>query len=361
MKKILMISVAVAALASCSKDKDPLIIVPPSSGSQMTLNGLDGSEGGDGSKAANSVFVDFSADKQYTVARKNWDLGFYTGSDFRAIINNTAVAYAKATTKTDLNAVGSADTVGLKLEFDQNVPTAADFTMMDNLNGNISQTLISASATETDNKVFILNRGTGGGIVRSQNQYMKLRVLRNSNGYTLQYAPLTANTYNTLSISKTGDGDFVYISLDNGNTVSGFPAKIEWDIEWTYSAYKTNFGVDVMYPFSDLVALNQLNGVQAFERVYSGDAVASDAFTKFNKDSVAKYTFSSDRWTIGSNWRATAGTPAGIKHDRFYIIKDASGNYYKLKFIAMGPVGYPTVVDDGGTRGKPEIQYELIK
>ncbi|PZP51428.1 MAG: hypothetical protein DI598_03250 [Pseudopedobacter saltans] len=44
----------------------------------------------------------------------------------------------------------------------------------------------------------------------------------------------------------------------------------------------------------------------------------------------------------------------GSRTDRFYIIKDADGNYYKLKFLAMG------VNNDGGTRGKPVIQYELI-
>ncbi|MEQ8413220.1 MAG: HmuY family protein [Imperialibacter sp.] len=41
----------------------------------------------------------------------------------------------------------------------------------------------------------------------------------------------------------------------------------------------------------------------------------------------------------------------GVYEDRFYIIKDASGNYYKLKFTALMQTG---------ERGKPQIASELL-
>ncbi len=357
MKQLLVMTMALAVLASCSKDEDPIIIVPPSNGSQLTLNGIRGAEAG--TSAMNSVLVDFSKDQQYTIARDSWDLGFYTGADFRLIINNTTVAYAKTTSKTDINSVGSADTVGVKIAFNQNVPSADDFTLMDNLSGNIGQSLIAASAVETDNKVYILNRGISGGISWPQNQYIKLRVLRSSNGYTLQYAPLTATTFTTLQISKSGEADFTYVSFTTGATVSGFPAKKGWDLQWSYGAYKTSFGAaEVMYPFSDLVTINHQNGVQVASPIYASAEVAADAYTKFTKDSAAKYTYSSDRWAIGSSWRltvASGGEPAGIRKNRFYVVKDTEGNAYKLKFVSAG------IANDGGTRGKPQIAYELIK
>ncbi|MFN3381839.1 MAG: HmuY family protein [Runella zeae] len=43
-----------------------------------------------------------------------------------------------------------------------------------------------------------------------------------------------------------------------------------------------------------------------------------------------------------------------MKTDRFYIIKDPNGNYYKLKFISFHP-------SEGGTRGRPIIDYKLVK
>lgn len=44
----------------------------------------------------------------------------------------------------------------------------------------------------------------------------------------------------------------------------------------------------------------------------------------------------------------------GARLDRFYVIKDPNGNYYKLKCLAMG------IGSDGGTRGKPEFKFERI-
>jgi len=59
------------------------------------------------------------------------------------------------------------------------------------------------------------------------------------------------------------------------------------------------------------------------------------------------------KWVIAGKWRSTQ--PAtGAKLDRFYLIKDANGNNYKLRCLSMG------VGADGGTRGKPKFQYELI-
>lgn len=351
MKHLFLVCTAITVFASCSKDADPVIIVPPSTGSTIELNGLKGSESG--TSAGNSVFVDFSADKQYPVARDSWDLGFYTGADFRIILNSTAVAYAKATTKTDINSVGSTDTAGVKMTFSQTMPLAADFGMMDNISGLISQTLISASATEADNKVYVLNRGTGGGI--AARDFMKIRILRNASGYTVQYAPLTATTFNTVQISKSGEAEFIYLSLTNGTSISGFPAKKDWDLQWGYGTYKTGFaGVDVMYPYSDLIVLNVIQNVQAFERVYGSEVLATNAYALFNKDSVSKYQFSADRWVIGGNWRTASQTATGVSKDRFYIIKDASENIYKLKFISFSS-------QDGGTRGKPQLSYQLIK
>ncbi|WP_255157753.1 HmuY family protein [Siphonobacter sp. BAB-5385] len=43
-----------------------------------------------------------------------------------------------------------------------------------------------------------------------------------------------------------------------------------------------------------------------------------------------------------------------MKTDRFYVIKDAAGNVYKLKFI-----NYTST--DGGERGYPNIEYKLVK
>jgi hypothetical protein len=42
-----------------------------------------------------------------------------------------------------------------------------------------------------------------------------------------------------------------------------------------------------------------------------------------------------------------------IRTDRFYVVKDAAGNYYKVKFLAM--------TNDAGLRGNTTLEYAILK
>jgi len=306
-----------------------------STGSELTLNGGEG-----GSAAINSVYVDLSANGQTAVKRTSWDLGFYSGADFRVILNNTTAASVVAVNKTDINAVTATDVTLANLELGQG---KGSFAIIDDVNGDLSKTAIPAiSATDSENKVYVISRANGTGATPLAADVYKIRVLRNgTTGYTLQYAKLTETTFKTLTITKNAVSNFSFISFDTG-AVSVEPAKDRWDFVWGYSIYFTG---TLPYAFSDLVFVNHLGGVTTAEVVGSYDAYA--------EANIATTTFSNSRNTIGSNWRVTQGT-VGVKTDRFYVIKDAAGNVYKLKFISF-------TTQDGGTRGYPKIQYALVK
>lgn len=333
--------------SACSNDDDEVIpVIPPSSGDSFQLNGGEG-----GSGAANSVYVDLSVPKQDSVKRASWDLGFSTGSDFRVVLNNTITALARPLEKNDLNAVTADDTIGMVLSLNQAEPSPEEFDMLDDIDGDLSKTRIAAvSAADADNVVYILNRGTGGST--AARDWLKIRVLRKAAGYTVQYAKIADATFQTVDVVKNDKYNFNYVSL-GGTAVTVEPEKTNWDFVWTYSVFKTNFGVDVPYNFSDLVAINYLAGVQAAEVLTS-----TVSYEDFKEANIATTSLSGNRWTIGSNWRVTGGpggaSSAGVKTDRFYIIKDVQGNVYKLKFVSF-------VAADGGTRGKPEISFELVK
>jgi HmuY protein len=351
LQKILLVAAVAVTFTACKKDKNPIIIVPPSTGAQVELSGIASGEAG--SAAGNSVYLDLSADKQTTALRSGWDLGFYCTSDFRVILNNATGAGAKVLTSNDITAVGAADTIGLTLATSQTNPLPEQLVWFDNVAGDMTKTVIPAvSATDADNKVIILNRGTGGGI--AARPWVKLRVLRSTTGgYILQYAGIQETTFKTLQIPKDAAYHFKFISFENG-IVSGQPEKEKWDLVWSYSVFETNFGAgQVPYNFSDLIAVNHLAGVTVAQKVYADATIAATAFTAFNKDSVSNTTLVNSRWAIGSSWRSTQ--PAtGARLDRFYVIKDPAGNYYKLKCLSMG------VGTDGGTRGKPVFKYTLI-
>ncbi|KQC00357.1 HmuY family protein [Pedobacter sp. Hv1] len=354
---------AIAGLAitftACKKDNEnPIIVVPPSDGSTLTLNGLIGAESG--TAAGNSVYVDFSKDKQTAVDRDSWDLGFYSGTDFKVILNatNGASAILTTTTKTDINAVTAAD-------FDPNTLKTGQGSNLyfnntdDQREANIlTKTAIAQiSATDADNKVYILNRKGGSNTVLATTDLYKIRVLRKGTGYTLQYAKVNETTFKTLDIAKNTEANFQFASLVKGSAVVVEPAKADWDLVWGWSLYRTQFADTTIpfsglipYAFSDLVFINSLAGVTAAQ-VATADFTYA-AFTEANISSP-KVVFSATRDIIGSNWRNTTGT-VGVKTDLFYLIKDANGNVYKLKFVSFHSA-------DGGTRGKPVIEYKLVK
>lgn len=309
-----------------------------STGTQLTLDGGTG-----GSAAVNSVYVDLSANKQTSVVRNAWDLGFYSGTDFRVILNNTIAASVLPTTKNDINAVTAADvtTANLALGLGQGT-----FTIFDDVTGDLTKTAIAAvSATDADNKVYIINRAGGSGTILPEDDLMKVRVLRSATGgYTVQYAKVGATTFQTLNIAKDSQYNFRYMSFATG-AIEVEPAKANWDIQWGYSIYFTG---TTPYGFSDLVFTNYLAGTQAAEVLTT--TVSYDAYAESN---IATTTFSASRNTISSNWRVTSGGTVGVKTDRFYVIKDSAGNVYKLKFVSFGP--------DGGTRGYPVLTYALVK
>jgi hypothetical protein len=351
LQKIILSATAILAFAACKKDVDPILIAPTSAGADVTLGGIAATESG--ANAGNAVYLDLSAEKQTPVLRSSWDLGFYCGADFRVVLNNGAVAGAKVLASNSLADVTAADTIGLTLSTSQFNPLPADLAYFDDIAGDLTKTVIPAiSATDADNKVIILNRGTGGGI--AARPWVKLRVLRSANGYTLQYAGIQETTFKTINVPKDAVYNFKTVSFENG-IVEAQPEKAKWDLVWSYSVFESNFGAGpVPYNFSDLISINYLAGVTVSTKIYANAATATAAFSNFNKDSASNATFSSSRWAIGSSWRSTQ--PAtGARQDRFYIIKDPSGNYYKFKCQSMG------IGSDGGTRGKPAFQYSLIK
>jgi hypothetical protein len=339
---------------ACKKDSDPTVEILPSDGSSLTLKGLIGAEAG--TSAGNSVFVDFSTDKQTSVARTTWDLGFYSGSDFKVILNNTVGATAIELAKTDLAQVTAADTTTLVTAGSLALGLGAgSFTAIDPVDGNattyLAGTVIkTVSATDADNKVYIVNRGAAG--VAEVRGWQKIRVIRSGSGYTLQYAKINEATFKTITVAKDPAYNFKFVSFVTG-AVEVEPAKADWDIQWTFATYKAN--TTTPYTFSDFVLINFVGGVTAAEVIYSGTAANNTtSYADFKEANLSNIAFLGTREVIAGNWRVTSGTPVGVKTDRFYLVKDGAGNVYKLKFVSFH-------ASDSGVRGNPVIEYKLVK
>jgi hypothetical protein len=307
---------------------------------------------GGGVNYPNKVFIDLSANRETPVVRTAWDLGFYTGSDdFRVILNSSTAMMAKQINKNDLSAVTANDTIGFynEVAFSQAAPTITSLPYIDYPNGDLTRTAIaSISATATDNKVYIVNRGTGIGNPAPARGWKKIRIIRNaSGGYTLQHADIAATTFSSVDISKDDVYFFKYISFESG-AASVEPAKKKWDFTWTYFSNVTNFGTgEVPYLFQDIILLNR--NVQVAKVM-----VATKAFTGFAEADITAQTFLAAQNAIASDWRSGGGpgvSPAA-RTDRYYIIKDGDNNYYKIRFTGL---------TQNGERGYPSYESVLIK
>ena len=107
-----------------------------------------------------------------------------------------------------------------------------------------------------------------------------------------------------------------------------------------------------MLSFSqDVITINRLSGVEVATVM-----TETKTYADFKYEDVASAEFETAANTIGTTWRTPAmpGSTGGVKTDRFFVIKDCGGNYYKLQFLSFGS-------GDSGERGRPELQYELLK
>ena len=307
---------------------------------------------GGGVNYPNKVFIDLSANRQTTVLRTAWDLGFYTGSDdFRVIINSSSAMMAKQINKNDLNAVTAADTIGFSSEvaFSQAAPTTSSLAYIDYPNGDLTRTAIaSIAATASDNKVYIVNRGTGVGNPAPARGWKKIRVIRNaSGGYTLQHADIAATTFSSVDVSKDDISFFKYISFENG-AVTVEPPKKKWDFAWSYFSNVTNFGTgEVPYLFQDIILMNR--NVQVAKVM-----VTAKGFADFGEADIATQTFLATQNAVASDWRSGGGpgvSPA-VRTDRYYVIRDGDNNYYKVRFTGL---------TQNGERGYPAFESVLVK
>lgn len=353
MKKLLFLSIALLSLASCSSDEDTKVEIPTVGETLKTSVG--------GPNQPNQLYLDLSAAETKSVNRASWDFGFSTGSEFRVIINGSVKMAVKKLATSDIT---------LSQASDANVSVGAGETLasngfVDHPNGVLTGTAIAEiSATDADNKVYLVNLGSAVSTTQpavgsvsvdgEARGWKKVRILRSGNGYKIQYADLTSATFTEKTISKDADFNFTFFSLTSGNTVSVEPAKAKWDLNFTTFTNYLNMGSgEVTYGYADFITTNSKGGTQVYQVLTS--VKTYEAFVKADVVEANFTVSATDQRVIGANWRNGGGPTSlpSIRTDRFYVVKDAAGNYYKVKFLAM--------TNDAGLRGNTTLEYAMLK
>jgi hypothetical protein len=304
---------------------------------------------GGGPTFPNRVFIDLSANRQTIANRTGWDFGFYTAAgQFNVILNSGVSMLAKPLDKTDLTTVTTADTVGFTGSLTVDAFSTANMAYIDEPAGGLTNLAIDdISATASENKVYIVNRGND--MAGNQRSWKKIRVLRNGDNYTIQHADINAATFQTIEVTRNNAYLFNYVSLDTNAAVQPEPEKGKWDIAYTTFTNQTNFGEGfIPYVFNDFIIQNR-SGVETAQVLVA----TVGEYANFDAADLTGITFGASQVTIGSNWRNGGGptTAPSLRTDRFYLVKDADGNIYKLKFTAL---------TQDGERGRPAIEYAMI-
>ncbi len=311
----------------------------------------------------NHVFVDLSSGKMTSVPRVSWDLGFYSGSEFRIVLNSSLKMSAKQLTSTNIDEVQVADESMI-------IAQGAGFVnQVDNPAGLITETAIAEiSDNDAENKVYLINMGSNpletapvvgadGSASGTSRGWKKVRILKNGNDYKIQFADIASTTHQEVTVAKNAAFNFTFFSLLNGQTVNVEPQKNQWDINFTTFTNTINFGGGLVpYFYPDFVVSNNKGGAKTY-MVNVTETVTYDSFTLSN---VVDANLTDDQRNIGSNWRSTSvNGPSGpvsqfvLRTDRFFVIKDPAGNIYKLRFTGGANVT--------GERGYPTFQYALLK
>lgn len=312
-----------------------------------------------GPSQANQVYIDLSSGAMTTVPRISWDLGFYSGNEFRVILNNSVKMSAKSLNSTNLATVVTEDNTMLISQGSGSVD------QIDNPTGVITGTAIAeVSANDAENSVYLINLGSNPSSTvpplgspaadsGSHRGWKKVRILRSANGYKFQYADLNATTFNEVIIDKNAAFNFSFFSFTANATVNVEPQKGKWDLNFT--TFTNIFGGNTPYFFPDFVVNNSRGGALAYSV-----STADFSFENFTMANVDQSKFINDQRGIGSSWRGTSapgpdGNPMSqfvLKTDIFYVLKDPAGNIYKIK---MTGGALPNL-----ERGHPTFIYSLL-
>ncbi|WP_419868185.1 HmuY family protein [Chryseobacterium sp. CT-SW4] len=361
MKKILFSLLVGISLVSqsCINDNEDPVAVTPTDGAVVNPNV-------GGATEPNQVWFDLGTETETVNKRTNWDLALYSGNEFKVVLNSSIMmAAGKIPDATDIDQVKESDVSTLMTKVQVATFDPSNIAYIDDVNGNFpsgSTAIEEIKATDSENAIYLLNLGhdlftgsvaTGsvatGGDSRG---WMKIQVIRSGNGYKIKYAGLNDSSHKELVITKNTAYNFNFVSLVNNSEVSVQPEKNKWDICFTvFTNTITGAG---SYVYADFVTTNIMGGAGAYQVTVGAGESGVEAYNNFTASDIDQSKFLyTDQRVIGANWRNPVGTNGLETYgDRFYVIKDAEGYYFKLRFTRM------TSTD--GERGRPQFEYKPL-
>ncbi len=366
MKKILF-TLLVGALfitQSCINDNEDAVAVPGVQGSITDPNV-------GGPTQPNQIWIDLSdvdsnnKPKQTVTRRTDWDLAFYSGSSFKVILNSSIMmAAGKVTGITDFSQVNQSNVTALMSQVQVANFNPSNVPYIDEVKGNFPEgytAIQEIKLIDADNPVYLVNMGkeiyngsvAEGAVATGGNSrgWKKVQILRAGEGYKVKSADLDGGNYYEVTVAKNTAYNYSFVSLKDKRQLFIQPEKNKWDL--CFTVFTNTIDGAGSYIFADFVTHNNVGGVGAYEVLVSSGS-GLDAYNNFKLSDIdpSKFTYTDQR-IIGASWRNPVGTNGlEVYGDRFYIIKDADGYYFKVKFSRLTNLK--------GERGYPQFEYKPL-
>ncbi len=266
----------------------------------------------------------------------DWDIAFSCGVDSSYVILNSANLSLVSRTGSE-NFTAVTDTTGMHW-------------LWDDSSGNLKE---SALTNWSEEEVFILDRKS------LSPQLIKFSIQQEGEDtFILHFGALDNSYAHSMTINKDRAYNFVYVSMEGeGALIDAAPPKEDWDLLFTrYTttlSYEGEFVPDFIEEQEDTLAysvtgalLNPNHG-RAFK-----DKLNS--FEDINSELVDESFLSEDLDVIGFDWKnyVFEDNYYEIDIDAVYIIKDADGVYYKLRFTDF--------YNEDNKRGYPKFEYQRL-
>ncbi|WP_415326510.1 HmuY family protein [Chryseobacterium sp. MMS23-Vi53] len=359
MKKILFyLLIGVSFISqSCINDKEDPVTIPKTDGS--VVNPSVG-----GPTQPNQIWFDLGTDTEILTKRTDWDLAFYSGSSFKVILNSSIMmAAGKIANATNIDQVTEASVSSLMTQVQVANFNPANTIYIDDVKGDFPSGVTAIEeikANDSDNAIYLVNMGKeifdGAVATGSVNTgtvsrgWMKVQVVRSGDGYKVKYAELNATSHKELIVAKNTAYNFNYISLKNNKEVFIQPEKKKWDLG--FSVFTNIIDGAGSYIYADFVTINNVGGAGAYE-VKANGTTGVEAYNNFKVSDIDQSKFIyNDQRVIGSNWREVGPSGYQVKGDVFYVVKDAEGFYFKLRFTRL--------TNSSNERGYPQFEYKPL-
>jgi heme-binding HmuY-like protein len=328
--KYILILVGISALGSCQKEDVAVTLPEPGNLSNAVAN--------IGSGYNNQVYFDFGTGKQTTVSYRSYDLAFESSANgFRIYLNTGKLMFACHTGTPNFT---SADTTGRTWVTDNN---------------QLNDDSTAIGNWQTNDEVIVIDRGR---VEHSgADRWRKIRIISVSNiQYIVEYQPYTASQPITIHIPKSEDYSLVYFSFDNnGEVVNVAPPKNEWDVVFTKFTH-TYFDEPANSPYKYYLVtgaiLNKWNN-EKNTAVIKDTTFGYIPFTDITSSKIGTYQFTDNATVIGFDWKYFDFNSGYVIYpDRFYLLSDENGFYYKIRFIDF--------YDSSGNKGAITFEYQRL-